>query len=255
MRIVTLLLLAFSLSFSLELRVGSENAYKPFAYLNEKGEPSGFDNDVMRAISTYVEDSKLEFSPLNWNALFSALDAKKIDIIANQITKTKEREEKYIFSKNPYFYDVSTLISLKNTPISDIKELKGAKIGVTIGSNHAKNLEEYLANHKDLEIQIVYYKTSSTLVADLKNKRIHAMVNNPIAAQDYAKAQKITITPAKFYFEKVPVYLIYRKDSAKLAKIIDKAMEKAVKNGKIATLQAQYFGEEYFQILKADSEL
>lgn len=77
MRIVTLLLLAFSLSFSLELRVGSENAYKPFAYLNEKGEPSGFDNDVMRAISTYVEDSKLEFSPLNWNALFSALDAKK----------------------------------------------------------------------------------------------------------------------------------------------------------------------------------
>ncbi|WP_334098038.1 substrate-binding periplasmic protein [Helicobacter typhlonius] len=167
----------------------------------------------------------------------------------SQIKSPKQRSAR----KNISFQKI--LISLKNTPISDIKELKGAKIGVTIGSNHAKNLEEYLANHKDLEIQIVYYKTSSTLVADLKNKRIHAMVNNPIAAQDYAKAQKITITPAKFYFEKVPVYLIYRKDSAKLAKIIDKAMEKAVKNGKIATLQAQYFGEEYFQILKADSEL
>ena len=247
MKIINILLLAFSLSFALELKIGSENAYKPFAYLNEKGEASGFDNDVVRAIASYIPDSKLEFSPFNWNAIFSALDAKKVDIIANQITKTKEREEKYIFSKKPYFYDISTIISLKKQPIADIKELKGAKIGVTVGSNHAKNLEEYLKNNPHLDIKIVYYKTSSLLVADLKNQKIEAMVNNPIAAQDYAKAQHITISVAKFHFEKVPVYLIFRKDSANLAKIVDKAMEKALKEGKIAALQAQYFGEEYLQ--------
>lgn len=250
MRIISALLLALSIGFGLELKVGSENAYKPFAYIEKNGEVSGFDNDVVRVIASYIPDSRIEFNPLNWNAIFSALDARKIDIVANQITKTKEREEKYIFSKKPYFYDISTLISLQNTPIENINELKNAKIGVTVGSNHAKNLENYLKNHKDLDIKLVYYKTTSTLVADLKNKKISAMVNNPIAAKDYAKAQNITISVAKFHFEKVPVYLLYRKESKKLAKILDEAMDKALKDGKIQALQMQYFGEEYIQMLK-----
>ena len=76
------------------------------------------------------------------------------------------------------------------------------------------------------------------------------MVNNPIAAKDYAKAQNITISVAKFHFEKVPVYLLYRKESKKLAKILDEAMDKALKDGKIQALQLQYFGEEYIQMLK-----
>lgn len=158
-------------AFSLDVRVGSENAYKPFAYLNEKGEASGFDNDVLRLLASYIPEASLSFTSIPWNAIFSGLDSKKFDIVANQITKTKEREAKYIFSKQPYFYDISTLISLENSHIKDIAELNGSKIGVSVGSNHAKNLEDYLKSHPELNIEVVYYKTSPTLVADLKAKK------------------------------------------------------------------------------------
>ncbi|MCX2682529.1 transporter substrate-binding domain-containing protein [Campylobacter sp. MIT 21-1685] len=242
MKIIFGLFLSLLVLFGQELRVGSENAYKPFAYIDEQGNATGFDNEVMKIIASYIQDARVQFVPVAWNAIFSGLDSAKFDIIANQITKTKEREEKYLFSTKPYFYDISTIITLDERKIKDINELQNAKIGVTVGSNHAKNLEEYLKNHPQFQAQIVYYKTSPTLVADLKNKRIAAIVNNPIAAQDYAKAQNIGINVSELYFEKVPVYLLLRKDSVDLLKIIDEALGKALDEGKISELSLQYFG-------------
>lgn len=242
MKIVSVLLLILSISFAIDIRVGSENAYPPFAYLNDKNEATGFDNEVARILATYIPDAKLEFVSLSWNAIFVGLDSAKFDVVANQITKTKERTAKYIFSNQPYFYDISTLISLEGNNIKDISELKNAKVGVTVGSNHAKNLENYLQKHPNLNIEIVYYKTSPSLVADLRNKRIKAMVNNPIAASDYAKAQNIKLHISEFYFEKVPVFLLFRKDSEKLKRILDDALDKALKDGKITALSIKYFG-------------
>lgn len=242
MKILSVLLLALSVGFAIDIRVGSENAYPPFAYLNDKNEATGFDNEVARILAAYIPDAKLEFVSVSWNAIFVGLDSAKFDVVANQITKTKEREAKYLFSNQPYFYDISTLISLEGSTIKDISELKNAKVGVTVGSNHAKNLENYLQKHPNLNIEIVYYKTSPSLVADLRNKRIKAMVNNPIAASDYAKAQKIKLHISEFYFEKVPVFLLFRKDSEKLKRILDEALDKALKDGKITALSIKYFG-------------
>lgn len=242
MKIVLGLFLSLFVLFAQELRVGSENAYKPFAYVDEKGNATGFDNEVMKIVASYIPEATLEFVPVPWNAIFSGLDSAKFDIIANQITKTKEREEKYLFSAKPYFYDTSTIITLSNIELKDMNELQNARIGVAVGSNHAKNLEEYLKNNPEFKAEIVYYKTSPTQLADLKNGRIAAIVNNPIAAQDYAKAQNIDINVSPLYFEKVPVYLLFRKDSLYLARIVDEALNKALDDGKISELSLQYFG-------------
>ncbi|WP_276883717.1 transporter substrate-binding domain-containing protein [Campylobacter cuniculorum] len=247
MKILIAILLSLSTLFSVELKVGSENAYKPFAYLDEKNNATGYDNEVVKIVASYIKDAKLDFVSVPWNAIFSGLDSAKFDIIANQIVKTKEREEKYIFSKFPYFYGVSTLITLEDKNITDIKELNNPKIGVTVGSNHAYLLENYLKNNPNFKAQIVYYKTSPTLVADLKNKRLDAIVNDPIAIVDYAKAQNIKVKPSAFVFEKVPVYFVFRKDSKKLANLVDEALEKAIKEGKISELSLKYFGVDQSQ--------
>lgn len=247
MKILVAIFLSLSVLLGIEIKVGSENTYKPFAYLDEKNSPTGYDNEVIKIVANYIKDAKLNFVSVPWNAIFSGLDSAKFDIIANQIVKNKEREEKYLFSKFPYFYGVSTIITLEDKNISDIKELNNAKIGVTVGSNHANLLENYLKEHPDFKAEIVYYKTSPTLVADLKNKRLDAIVNDPIAVIDYAKAQNIKVRPSEFAFEKVPVYFVFRKDSTELANLIDEALEKAIKDGKISELSIKYFGVDQSQ--------
>lgn len=243
LKIVFGLILSLNFAFGLDVKVGSENTYKPFAYLDEKGDPTGFDNDVVRAVAAYIKDAKISFSSVNWNAIFSGLDSGKFDIVANQIAKSPEREEKYIFSKQPYFYGLSAVIFTKNG--QDFNALKNQKIGVTVGSNHAKNLENYQKAHPELKFEIVYYKTSPSLVADLANGRVVAIINDPISTLDIAKAQGLKVYPSDIVLEKTPIYFIFRKDSAKLAQLFDEALQKALKDGKIAEISIKYFGSDF----------
>ncbi len=221
---------------------GSENTYKPFAYIDKDNNPSGFDNDVIRIVASYIPNSKLQIVSVPWNAIFTSLDSGKFNVVVNQITKNEKRKEKYIFSNKPYFYGVSGLILTKDSHVTHIKELVNSKIGVSVGSNHAINLEKYVKDNPKQNIKIVYYKTSQSLIADLANGRIDAMINDPISAIDYAKTQGIKLNITNFVFEKTPVYIVLRKDSKELADIINKALEEAIIDGKISQLSIKYFG-------------
>ena len=44
---------------------------------------------------------KVSFQETQWDGIFAALDAKRFDVIANQVSITPEREAKYSFSE-PY---------------------------------------------------------------------------------------------------------------------------------------------------------
>ena len=94
-------ILTMSILYAQTIRVGSENAYKPFAYLNHKSEASGFDNDVVKVVAKYMQNDKIEFVPVGWNSIFSGLDSAKFDIVANQIAKTKlyQKEEVQTYFK------------------------------------------------------------------------------------------------------------------------------------------------------------
>ena len=76
------LLFLFNIHFAyaLDINVGSENAYKPFAYLDEKGTPTGFDNEAVKIVAAYIPQAKVKFSSLTWNAIFSGLDSVKKNI-------------------------------------------------------------------------------------------------------------------------------------------------------------------------------
>lgn len=248
MRLLSFLLsffLGLNVAFAFDIQVGSENAYKPFAFLDEKGESTGFDNEVVKVVASYIQDAHVKFVPVNWNAIFSGLDSGKFDVVANQIAKNAEREEKYLFSKKPYFHGVSALIFGKDEKTKNFSILNQQKIGVTVGSNHAKNLETYQQTHPELKFEIVYYKTSPQLVADLANGRVAAIINDPISTLDFARAQNIQVYPSDVVLEKTPIFFIFRKDSEKLVKLFDEALERALTEGKIAALSVKYFGSDF----------
>ena len=236
-------LLSSSLLFSQSIVVGSENAYKPFAYVDSNNQPTGFDNEVVQVVASYIPDADLQIVPVPWNVIFTGLDSGKFNVVANQITKTPTRVTKYIFSSKPYFYSVSGLIvSGKDSDIKDIKDLSDVKIGVTVGSNHAANLDKYVKDNPKQKIKVIYYKTSPSLVKDLASGRIKAMINDPVSALDQAKSQNIDLSVTDFYFEKVPVYFVFRKDSKELVQAFDEALDKAIQDGRISEISMKYFG-------------
>lgn len=233
--------------FKTPIEVGTSNSYRPFAYIDEQDRAAGYDVDVLRLLSKYDKRLVFHFNPQAWNALFVGLDAGKYQMLAYQINKTKEREEKYIFSDTPYFYGASVLVVRGDSHIRHINELKGKKIGVGLGDSHAFNLEKYLKKHSDLNIKIVYYKNSPPQIADLANGRIDAIIDDPIAIVDTAKALNVNLKTTDFVLERTPVFFIFPKTQSKLKDALSQALQKAHKDGQLKALSIKYFGKDYTQ--------
>jgi ABC-type dipeptide/oligopeptide/nickel transport system ATPase component len=82
------------------LRIGTEGTYAPFTFHDASGALVGFDVEIGRKVA-----EKLGVTPLflegKWDGLIAGLDAKRYDVVINQVGITKERQAKFDFSE-PY---------------------------------------------------------------------------------------------------------------------------------------------------------
>lgn len=230
------------------IEVGTGNSYRPFAYVSEKNEAIGFDIELLKLLSSYDKSLEFNFNPLPFASLFVGLDSGKFAMLAHQITKTKEREEKYLFSDTPYFNAVLNFIVAENSTISSFEDLKGKKIGAVVGSNQALRVEEFAAKNKDYKIKLIYFKNYGAEFLALANGQIDALLNSPIVALDYAKAQGLKIKVTDLNLQKTQIFFVFPKNNPTLKDKISKALQKAREEGKLKELSLKYFGVDYTQI-------
>jgi PAS domain S-box-containing protein/putative nucleotidyltransferase with HDIG domain len=118
------------------LRVGGDNAYPPFSYL-EDGEAKGFDNDLMRAVAE-VMGVEVEFHLSPWDEAKQNLLDGKVDVIGGMAYST-DREMIYDFSTphTELFFD---LFVRRNSEIVDLRDIVGKQILIQSGGI----MEDYL---------------------------------------------------------------------------------------------------------------
>jgi putative S-methylcysteine transport system substrate-binding protein len=161
------------------ITIGTSGKYNPYTFTDLNGNLMGFEIDVWNEIGKRT-GYKVEFSAAEFSGLFGMLDTDKIDTIANQITITDQRKEKYIFA-TPYVYSGAQLIVQKgNDSITTLEDLKGKKVGVSLGSNYEKMLREYDVNN---QINIITYEDFLGSLQDVALGRIDAVVNDKLAAK------------------------------------------------------------------------
>ncbi|GGG72089.1 transporter substrate-binding domain-containing protein [Paenibacillus radicis (ex Gao et al. 2016)] len=137
--------------------VGTGTKFPKVFFLDEKGELTGFDVELLKEIDKRLPQYEFEFKTSDLTNLFLSLKTNKIDLIAHQLEKNPEREAEYLFNELPYAYWKSKIIVAKdnNNPIQSLDDLKGKKAVVTANSAAATLLENYNKAH-DNAIEIVY---------------------------------------------------------------------------------------------------
>ncbi len=84
------------------LRVGIDLKFYPFMYLDEEGNPTGFEVDISHAFSEFI-GKEVEIVNTDFSMLIPALDTGDIDIIISDMSAMPDREEKADFTE-PYRY-------------------------------------------------------------------------------------------------------------------------------------------------------
>lgn len=219
------------------IKVGTSGGYFPFTYY-ENDVLKGFEIDVWRAIGEKL-DAKIEFKTAKFSGLFGMLETNKIDTISNQITTTPKRLEKYYFA-TPYVYDGAQIIVHKdNTEINSFEDLKGKKVGVTLGTNYAqivKNLD------KENQVELITYEGNG-FEQDVKLKRIDAFVQDRISAVELIKKANL---PLKIVGEPLEVLtnsfpFVKNEKNKALVEEVNKAIEELKKEGKLKEISMKWF--------------
>ncbi len=223
------------------LRVGTSGQANPFTFV-QQGVLQGFDIDVINAIAEITGDD-VEFLTMPSPSLIGALDANRVDTVANQVTVTSEREEKYLFSQ-PYVVDGAQVVVRKEdeATIRSVADLKGRSVGVILGSNYEDLLKEL--PYAD-EIDIRTYETN-ILEHEVALGRIDALVRDRVSAVRVLDQVSLPLTLAGEPF--APLYDAYpfRDNDKGRADVVkfNNALKVLRENGKLTELSQKWFGRD-----------
>lgn len=95
------------------LKIGIETNYPPFCYLDEAGQPAGFDVDISLAVCQELR-RQCELVPLEFEELLPGLATGRVEAVVASLGKTPEREELADFTDR-YYRSLPIFIGLKGS--------------------------------------------------------------------------------------------------------------------------------------------
>ena len=215
------------------LRVGTEGVYAPFSYHDPAtGELTGYDVDVARAVGEKI-GVNVEFVETAWDSIFAALEANRFDVVANEVTITPEREEKYDLSK-PYSVGEGVIVTRTgDNSIKSLADLKGKVAAETLTSNWAQVARDAGARVEGVE----GFAQAITL---LNQGRVDVVVNDSIAVYAYlAEKNDQSVKIVGQAGEKSEQGFAARKDSGYLPEL-NKAIDELKADGTLAKISQKY---------------
>jgi cystine transport system substrate-binding protein len=226
-----------------ELIIATEGTYRPFSFHEGgSGQLTGYDVELVTAVAEKL-GVEPKFEETQWDAIFAGLDAGRFDLIANQVSITPEREEKYVLSEPYTVSPGAVIVSKDNTDITSLADLAGKTTAQSLSSNWYELAEASGATVQGVE-------GWSEAVSLLEDGRIDATINDKLIFLDYkstnaeeAAALKIaaeTDDPSQSAF-------VATGGSTSLIDAVDDALDELRADGTIASLSEKYFGEDVSQ--------
>ena len=180
-----------------KLVVGTTADYPPYEFKimkDGKLEVVGFDIEIAKIIAQKL-GVELEIKDMDFKLLIEAVKKGEIDIALAGINPTEERK-KEIGMTNVYYKANQTVLIRKEDEGSytTLNSLKGKVIGAQMGSTQVE-LAKTVGEVEVKELPLI-----TSLIADLKTKKIDAIVMEEAVAKQYASTNDDLAVP-RFIFE------------------------------------------------------
>lgn len=236
--VVTFLILALAPFAQAETYInGIDGNYPPFSFIDEQGNPTGFDVESMNWIAKKM-GFEVQHTPINWDGIIPALQAKKIDMICSGMSISEERKQAVNFS-TPY-HSIKKYIAVKSDSNLTVDELFKGKftLGVQRGTNEHDLLQSRIDDEK-LAITLRLYDSPPMSVEDLLNGRVDAIAIDSAPAEDAIKNGK-AIKVVGEYAPGDDFGVAVNKENAELLKLINDGYELLKKDPYWEELHTKY---------------
>ncbi|MDP4160009.1 MAG: basic amino acid ABC transporter substrate-binding protein [Bacillota bacterium] len=219
------------------LKVGSDIAYAPFEFMDEKQQPTGFDMELIQALGADMGYGKVSIETCAFDGLIPALQAGKYDAIISAMTITDERSKSIQFS-DKYFKTVQYIAMKKGSDFKKLADLKGKKVGVQLNTTGQYAVEK-------LGMETKKYDTTPDALNDLLNGGLDAVVADaPVVLWFQAQNPNAQINSVEADSDQEYYGIGMKQGNKDLAGKMNASLKKFMDNGKYNEIYKKWFKKD-----------
>lgn len=216
-----------------KLVVGTSADYEPFEYIDEDGNYTGFDIELMEEVADRM-GVELEWQDIAFDGLIGSLQNDKIDAIIAAMSATEEREEQVDFT-DPYFIsgDAVLVVEGSNLDLQDKNDIAGHTVGVQTGTIQESWIDE------NLDADVSRYERAEQAIMDLKSGRIEMVAMDLSAANSFVEQGGIEVA-LETDFSGEHMAIAVKEGNTELKEEFDAVIDELQMEGFIDDLAAKY---------------
>ena len=205
---------------------------EPYVYRDPRDSSRlvGFEVEIADGLARRL-GVRAEFVQNDWQNLIPSLERGDFDVILNGLEVTPARRERVAFTR-PYYAFTETLVVRRNSPVQQLPELAGARVG-TLNASLASDLLAATPG-----VQVVLYEGVQEPYLDLEDGRLAAVVLDNIIASRYGLTRPTLRAAASVG---AGVYaLAVRPDEPQLLRSLDDALAGLIHEGELRAILTRW---------------
>jgi polar amino acid transport system substrate-binding protein len=237
------------------LVVSTDANYAPQSYLKIDGTWVGFDVDVAREITKRLRVVP-QFQDSNFDVVTSGNWHGRWDVNIDSMAVTTERKNTLLFTA-PYYYVPAAFVVHKDSAVTKIAQLTGARVGVGTATTYQAYLKGELPGDVEpilvrppANVRVISYITDQLALQDLmlgNGKRLDAVLTAmPTASAAIRAGAPLRIIHRAAFFEADAIALDRHSDlqPEPLLAAIDEALAEMLHDGTLSRLSKKYYAAD-----------
>lgn len=242
-----------------KVKVAYDQAGKPMSYIDDKGNPTGYDVEVMKLIDEALEEYEFEYIGTSNDDLLLGVEQGKYQVGVKNAFWTEERTAKYIFPQE--FLGLSSaglVLKKENEHIKNLSDFAAA--GMTLAPIAANNAQytviaEYNEANPDNPVKLKAGEEFSVDVVQWVNE---GRVDGGVQIEGSFTGKVLTEGGPYYHLKDQVVYNefaviktwpLFNKKEQEFADAYDKAIAEIKKTDALNKLSVEFYGKDLFEVL------
>lgn len=242
------------------VKVAYDQASKPMTYIDEKGNATGYDVEVMKLVDEALEDYEFQYVGTTSDDLLIGVEQGKYDVGVKNAFWTEERTQKYIFPQQ--FSGLSSaglVLKKENEHIKNLSDFASANyVLAPIAANNAQYtvIAEYNEAHPDNPVNL---KAGEEFIVDVVQWVNEGRVDGGVIIEGSFNGQVLT-EGGPYYnlkedvvyneFAVIKTWPLFNKKQQQFADAYDQAIADIKETDALRKLSVEFYGKDLFEVLE-----
>lgn len=242
-----------------KVKVAYDMASKPISWLDDKGNATGYDVEVMKLVDELLPEYEFEYVGTTSDDLLIGVEQGKFQVGVKNAFWTEERTEKFIFPEN--FLGLSSaglVLKKENEHIKSLEDFASAGFSLApIAANNAQYtvIDEYNKANPDNPVKL---DAGDAFTVDVVQWVNEGRVDGGVIIEGPFQKQVLDETGPYYNLKDEVVYNefaviktwpLFNKKEQEFADAYDKAVKQLQEEKKTNEISTEFYGRDLFEVL------